>query len=47
MIVTISYTDLLTHQLHWYAERLKVETRIEARSFLRAELYRLKKIKID
>jgi len=47
MIVIITYKDLLDHQLSWYAERLRVETRIEARSFLRAELHRLKKIKID
>ena len=46
-MINISYTDLLTHQLQWYSERLRAETRIEARSFLRAELYRLKKIKTE
>lgn len=43
----ISYEQLLQHQLTWYAERLKEETRIEARSFLRAELHRLRKSKSE
>jgi predicted metal-dependent HD superfamily phosphohydrolase len=47
MMVIVTYKDLLDHQLIWYAERLKAETRTEARSFLRAELYRLRKIIID
>ena len=33
---------LLAHQLSWYTERLKNEKRVEARSFLRGELFRLK-----
>lgn len=34
---------LLAHQRRWYGKRLKEETRIEVRSFLRAELHRLNK----
>lgn len=45
LIKTVMITPeiLLAHQLSWYTERLKTETRIEARSFLRSQLYFLRK----
>jgi hypothetical protein len=38
---------LLAFQIAHYTERLKEETRIEARSFLREQLWRLKKVSND
>jgi hypothetical protein len=44
---TMTPSLLLAFQIAHYTERLKEETRIEARSFLREQLWRLKKVSND